>query len=448
MAFRKIIFYVTLFTLGMLWLASPSQAQNGAMARSVAPPKAVPPVSGYAIKAHQIDGLLKTLYNNNQFNGSVAVLEKGQVVYHKAFGWANRKKQDTLNTQTPFRLASVSKQFTAMAIMILKEKGKLKYEDDIRKYLPELPYKGISIRNLLHHNSGLPDYLNSIATSVVKFYPNRKLISNEDLVKYYSTRKPKLNFKPGKKAAYSNTGYAFLASIVERVSGKSFGIFLEDHIFKPLAMNQAYVYNTRNFDTYVTQDTIVDRQDTVLVSYNEIRIERSQRVVTNIKTVEKKRAFGYYLSYNGTILMDYHPFDGIAGSKSICVSTEDLIKWDQALHKNVLVSANTLKEAFTPSKISNKKNYGYGYGWKILSEDPNIVFHHGLYRGFRTCIHRDLKNKRTIILLCNRQIGGRMNPILFAVESIMKGKKYKAPEPTKTETKTLAQYKKSFWINY
>ncbi|NJL11740.1 MAG: beta-lactamase family protein [Microscillaceae bacterium] len=259
-----------------------AQAQD--QARWVAPTLPSPPAatSEEALKAVRMQEYMQELYNQNQFNGVVLVAQKGRILYQGAWGWSNIAQKDTLNLDTPFRLASVSKQFTAMAIMILKEAGKLHYDEPITKYLPELPYSQVSIRHLLHHNSGLPDYF-GIGWSIQQFFPAGKLIDNADMLRYFSVRQPKLVFKPGQKASYSNTGYVFLAAIVERVSGIPFAEFLDKNIFQPLGMKNTFVYNTKNYQTYTKCDTLLVRQDTVLRRENEMKIETILKVETHLQ---------------------------------------------------------------------------------------------------------------------------------------------------------------------
>lgn len=402
------------------------------------------------VKAQELDYLFKTLYENNQFNGSILVMNRGKVLIHRSFGFANFEKKDTLTTNVPFRLASVSKQFTAMALMILKEQGKLSLNDDITQYLPELPYKGVAIKNLLHHNSGIPDYF-GLEYSIVNYFSFKKLITNDDMIKYFSVQKPKLIFKTGKKASYSNTGYVFLASIVERVSGMPFMAFMHKYIFEPAGMKNTFIYNTNNFETKIKTDTTYVKNDTSFISSNEIRINTKIHIETRIKNVERRRAYGYVHSFpypDAYQLFDSHPFDGIFGEKGVCSSTEDLAKWNEALSTNKLVSAETLKEAYVPSDVYDRKDYYYGYGWKIYSKDLDIVFHHGLYRGFRTYLERDLENKTFVVVLSNIQIGSKMTEIIAALNRIMNNQPYKMPKPLKIQKDTLAKFLNSFKINY
>lgn len=396
-------------------------------------------------KQKQIDNYFLSLYNDNQFNGTVAVIEQGNMLYHRALGWENYQSKDTLDIHSSFRLASVSKQFTATAILMLMEKGLLSVEDDITTYLPELPYEGVKIKNLLQHNSGIPDYF--ALDYLIKARFPKKIINNEDMLLYFWEMKPSLEFQPGKKSSYSNTGYVFLALIIERVSGLCYEDFLQQNIFNPLDMQDTFVYDTYNLEQVVTKDTIY-KIDTVTNVPQFIRIRETTQVETILETRPRKRAWGYIISWdNSWDNMDYDPFDGVAGEKSVASSTYDLAKWDAALHTEKLLPNNTLQEAFTHNGMT-VRDYGFGYGWKVYTKRKHIVFHHGLYRGFRTFIQRNLQDKTTIIILTNRYLGGKMYPIFEGVEAILAGEKVKTPKKTRLEKQSLDFFRENYHIDY
>ena len=193
-------------------------------------------------KVQKIDSLMNALFSTHDFNGNVLVAEKGKILYSHSFGFANEKTKEKLTVNSIFETGSVSKQFTAMAIMILKEKGKLNLDDEVKKYIPELSnYNGITIRHLLNHTGGFPDYMEIMDT----LFDKSKIATNKDIVAIYSKYKPKVLFEPNIKFEYSNTGYAFLATIIENVSGLSYSEYLRKNIFKPLKMKNTFVYNRR-----------------------------------------------------------------------------------------------------------------------------------------------------------------------------------------------------------
>jgi CubicO group peptidase (beta-lactamase class C family) len=405
-------------------------------------------VAQNSYKARQIQEVMQTLYANNQFNGTVLVAQEGQVIYKGAFGWANYESQDTLRTNTSIRIASVSKQFTAMSIMILKEQGKLSYDDPITRFLPELPYDHITIRHLLLHQSGLPDYF-MIHYALDAYYPGKAFINNWDVVRFLANTGRKPLFTPGTKGSYCNTGYVLLACIVERASGQTFPSFLTQYIFHPLDMRDSYVYPYQSKDTLRQVDTLLLAYDTIInrsdwqETSTVIQIKHSQRLI------DRQRAIGYTLGGGGQwVRMDYLPYDGIYGEKSICTSVEDLFKWDQALYTEKLVSKATLQEAFKPSYLTERNDLYYGFGWKIESKRTHVVFHHGLYRGFRSFIQRNLQKQTTIIILTNRGLGGQMYPIYQAIEAILSDDKVTIPKPLPIERQTLDVFKRRYFIRY
>lgn len=402
------------------------------------------------VKIARLTDFMHTLYEENQFNGSVLVLEKGEVLFHKAYGWANLEKRDTLTISTPFRLASVSKQFTSVATMMLYERGELGIDDKVQKYLPTFPYPEITIRHLLNHSSGLPDYF-GMGWHIQKHFGETKMINNRDLLDYLVVYKPKLEFKSGRRSAYSNTGYVLLALIIENVSKMSYSAFLQKHIFNVAGMKNAFVYNCYgNFDLKSSIDTVQVKNDTIFASNNEMRIETTFKVVNKIISVPKRRAYGYENSFpypQGMTLLDTHQFDAMVGEKGVCASTEDLIKWDLALRENKLLKPETWRIMVTPTTDGDYRDWDYGFGWKVLKKDNDVVYHHGLYRGFRTCLMRKQSEQTLVIVLANVQIGGKMSPIMDCLHQIMVGKKYKMPQATRLEKDTEASFKREYYIN-
>lgn len=339
-----------------------------------------------------------------------------------------------------------------MAIMILKERGLLDFTDSVHKHIPALPYRNITIENLLHHNSGLPDSFDQLR-GVTRMFGGYKLLDNNDIIAYLNAVRPKVNFKPGRKANYCNTGYILLASIVEKVGKMPFDKFLNENIFKPLKMTHTYIYhpktNHTNMQSIVTYDTVRVKTDTIRKNAYTKVIKSTLQTEQVIVKKKKKRAYGYFLSRKyGLQLLDYHFYDGIVGEKSVCTTVEDLALWDDALHNRVLVSDKTQKRAFKMSAITNKPKYGYGYGFKVYRKKPHIVFHHGLYRGFRSYLQHNTKDKTFIVVLTNRGLGYQMYPIYQMLDNILYGRKFKMPKQDWTEKKTAQMFKKRYWINY
>jgi CubicO group peptidase (beta-lactamase class C family) len=310
----------------------------------------------------KIDSLFQVLSTQRGFNGNVLIAQGGKVIYENAFGYADLEEKTPLNIESTFQLASITKQFTAMAIMMLHDEGKLNFTDTLQRFFPGFPYHDITIRQLLTHRSGLPEYM-----SFAKRYWNnkRRLMSNDDVMDMLITHHPGLAFVPDRKYKYNNTGYVILACIVEQVSGLQFHTFLENRIFKPLGMKRTFIYNTKNM---------------LNVEYQTLGYKKNRR-----------RAEEDYLS-------------GAVGDKGIYSTVEDMFKWDQALYTEQLIKQTTLQEAFTPFSYDWRNDNSYGYGWRIATADDSskIVYHAGLWRGYSSIFVRRLHDKTTIIVLCNK----------------------------------------------
>lgn len=325
-------------------------------------------------RVQKIDSTLTALYSRGKLNGNILIAEKGKVLFKKSFGIANEETKQMLNENSIFELASCSKQFTAMAIMILKEKGKLNLEDHISKFIPELAfYKGITIRNLLNHTGGLPDYMEIIDGT----FDKSKIATNKDVVLIFAKKQPKALFEPNSNYAYSNTGYALLAYIIEKTSGETYADFLQKAIFKPLKMKSTFVY-TRRFapkqvDNYAFGYVYSESLDQYFLPDN---FEETKMVVW---------------------------LDGIVGDGCVNSTVNDLLKWDRALYTNKLLSKEGMKEIFQVATLSDKSQTKYGFGWEIDEhlDFGKIVSHGGGWPGYVTYIDRHITNDKTIIILQN-----------------------------------------------
>ena len=322
----------------------------------------------------KIDSIISSLFKKGGFNGNILIAEKGIPVYTKSFGLANETTKEKLNENSIFELASCSKQFTAMAIVILKEKGKLNYDDKISKYIPELSnYGNITIRHLLNHTGGLPDYIEFMDS----LFDKNRIATNKDIVTLFGNNKFKVLFEPNSKYEYSNTGYALLASIIEKASGKIYAVYLNEVIFKPLKMTNTFIYTRR---------------------YAPKKI--------------KNYAFGYV--YSDSLKKYLLPdeleetkmviwLDGIVGDGTVNSTVKDLLKWDRALYASKLISSESLKDVFSTTELNNKKKTKYGFGWQIEANKDfgNITSHSGGWPGYVTYIERHIDNDKTIIILQN-----------------------------------------------
>lgn len=314
----------------------------------------------YQEKANKIDSILQYKAKKYYFNGNVLVAYKGNCIYNESFGYADMLRRNKLNKDDIFQLASVSKQFTAMAVMLLKERNLLSYDDSVTRYIPEFPYPRITIRMLLNHTSGLPNYY----WLDEHCWKGNKAPNNEDIINMLAEKKLNLYFKPGSRWDYSNTGYVILASIVERITKEPFADFMQKNVFDPLDMNSTFVYSS---------------------------------TASNSK---KDRLIGYYYRGRRYRMIPETVNDGAVGDKGVYSTTEDLFKWDQALYNNKLVSEETMNEAISTFKLRGKYEIPYGFGFRIRERnDKKIAYHHGKWNGFRTSLLRYIEDTNTVIVL-------------------------------------------------
>jgi CubicO group peptidase (beta-lactamase class C family) len=360
-------------------------------------------------RALQFDSVFSSLYSAGKFTGNVLIAENGKPIFQKSYGKAFREKGLDLNNESVFELASVSKQFTAMGIMILKKQGKLNYTDSLRKFFPGLPYHNISIRQLLNHTSGLPDYMDLAEVH----WDSTKIMTNAMMIQLLIEKKPPLLFLPGERWEYSNTGYALLGSIIEKASGQSFKDFMAEHIYKPLGMNSTQVYHKR-----------LEKRSIDNYAYGYV----------------KDDSLGYIMADSSAQVASLvYSLDGIFGDGIINSTTTDLLKWDQALYTEKLVSKKMLQEAFSPAPLNNGKTYGYGFGWLLVESKDfgSYMMHSGGWPGYATWIERHPKSNKTIILLAN---AGAANGQIKTIRNILFGIEEKPLVEIKVDETILLQY--------
>lgn len=354
-------------------------------------------------RVKKIDSLLNSIYATKKINGNFLIAEKGKVIYKQSFGYANEETKEKLNENSVFELASCSKQFTAIAIMILKEKGKLNLDDDIKKYIPELTiYKGITIRNLLNHTGGLPDYMEIMDS----LFDKSKIATNKDIIDIFSRQQPKILFEPNTKYEYSNTGYALLASIIEKVSGSNFADFLNKNIFKPLQMENSFVYTRRLLPKKISN-----------YAFGYVYSDSLKKYLLPDEFTETKMVIW---------------LDGIVGDGCVNSTVNDLLKWDRALYTNKLLSPSGMKEVFEVATLKDKSKTKYGFGWGIEENTDfgKILSHSGGWPGYVTYIDRHVTNDKTIIILQNHS---DVTTPIKSIRSIL----YNKPLPLKKVRKEI-----------
>jgi CubicO group peptidase (beta-lactamase class C family) len=338
-------------------------------------------------KAAKIDELMKVYNSYRQFNGSVLVAENGKVIFKKGYGMANMEWNIPVETDTKFRLGSITKQFTSMLILQLVQEGKIKLEGKLTDYLPDYRKDTgdrITIHQLLNHTSGIPSY-----TGLPTFFQeiSRNPYSVSDFVKKFASGD--LEFEPGAKWNYNNSGYFLLGAIVERVTGKPYEQALKERIFDVVGM----------------KNTGYDRSDTILA----------------------KRAAGYEKRLGGFINAPYLDMSLPYAAGSLYSTVEDLYLWDQALYTDKLLSAQLKEQMYKPG-MSN-----YAYGWVVRKaplgaqdEPVAIIEHGGGINGFNTLIMRMPESKNLIVLL-NNTGGTKLGEMSQKIAGILFGKAYKAP---------------------
>lgn len=299
--------------------------------------------------------------NKKGFNGNVLVAKKGKIIYRDSWGYADFSKKQQLSNSSRFQLASVSKQFTAIGIMLLQEQGKLSYLDPVQKFLPDFPYPNINIHLLLSHRSGLPNY----TYFCDHFCKNRETpITNSEVLQLMSEKKPEAYFKPDKRFQYNNTNYCVLASIIEKVSGMSYREFVHKNLLEPAGMRETEVFSSA---------------DQVEIPYS----------------VKGHYANGRYVKYNY--------LNGVVGDKGMYSTITDLFLWDKALSSGKILKRETLEQAFLPTSDirKNGSSYGYGYRLRFLEDSTKIVFHGGWWQGFKSCYMKIPKDDILIVVLTN-----------------------------------------------
>ena len=377
--------HLTAFVALCLVFAQYASAQNTATVSSPSAQQITAKVDEYMNAAVRVDG----------FSGSILIARDGQPVVSKGYGMANVELDVPNSPQTVFRLGSVTKQFTAMAIMMLAERGKLNVNDPACKYLTDCPaaWQPITVKNLLTHTAGVPNYTGfpDFAKTAVLPTTNAAMIAQ--------LRDKPLEFAVGEKYAYSNSGYYLLGAIIERASGKTYADFLQENIFTPLGMKQT------GYDSPL-------------------------RIIKN-------RAAGYARQGGKIINASYMDMTIPYAAGAMYSTTGDLLLWDQALYTEKLVSRKSLDETFTPFKSN------YGYGWSIGKRfDRQVIAHGGGIYGFATEIARFPADKVTVVVLSNVQ-GAPAGRIGNDLAAIVFGAAYEIPKERKeiaVDQKILEKY--------
>ncbi len=309
----------------------------------------------------QVDQLMSR-YDGAGPGASLLIVRDGKALVRRSYGFANLEDKTPATPQTNYRLASVTKQFTAACILLLAQDGKLKLDDSLRKWLPSLPdvATAMTLRQVLSHTSGLIDYEDVIPSEMTG------QLHDADVLEILETQN-RTYFSPGTGYRYSNSGYALLALIVGKASGQDFATFLKQRIFTPLGMTDTVAY------------------------------EEGRSTVNH-------RAFGYSEEQGRWPRTDQSPTSAVLGDGGIYSSIDDLAKWDAALYDDRLLNAQSRALAFTPLTDTDDPTVRYAMGWRITEEEigGSTLWHSGETIGFRNVIIRYPEHHFTIVLLTNR----------------------------------------------
>ena len=316
----------------------------------------------YTEKVHE---MYDSILLKHHFNGSIIVAKNGQVLLEDYHGYADFKTKDTITGNTPFHLASVTKTFTAISILKLWEEKKLNIDDSIQVYFPNFPYHNITLRMMLNHRSGLPNYIYAM-TKEPEW--KHKLASNQDMLNFLIEKKPRWYGYPNRAFNYCNTNYALLALVIEKVSHQTYPEYLQNNIFTPLGMTHSFVFSMSD----------------------------SARYKPSFQANDKP--FGL------------EPMDAIYGDKNVYSTVKDMLLWDNSLYFNKIVSKSTYAEATMPTSFEKPGVKNYGMGWRLLMlPGTKIVFHNGWWHGNNNVFTRFIDDTATIIIL-----GNKFNKAIYA----------------------------------
>ena len=311
-------------------------------------------------KIELVDSWFEELQEKNKFNGVVLLAKEGEALLAKGYGYADAKKENPLTERSSLRLASVSKQFTAAGILLLKEQGKLTVDDLVADHLTGLPYEKVKIRHLLNQTSGIPDLYMDLAEEHAE---EITLLTNEIALRLLIEENAEAVASPNEKYEYSNTNYILLARIIEVVSGRSFEAFMKEELFEPLGMENTRVWN------------LLSEEESFPGQAEDIR-----------------NFDGKFSKLTPSFL------DGVAGDGAVFTSAMDMLIWDGFWYENELISQENLQEAFKEPTLLNGETSHYGFGWMITHTG---MWHNGGWLGARTYISRNTEEKTAMVILDN-----------------------------------------------
>jgi CubicO group peptidase (beta-lactamase class C family) len=314
-----------------------------------------------------IADFVQNLHKKYAFNGNVLVAKKGKIIYQGAKGWADYLHRDSLKINSEFELASITKTFTGVAILQLVEAGKLNLNDDVKKFFPNFPYEGITVKLLLTHRSGMMNYVYFIDDIWRKEKRNmKKGVSNQEVMQIIAEKKPNRYTKPDNVFHYNNSNFMVLGAIIEKVTGQRYSQYMMEHIFKPAGMKNTHVYSTAEYEKIPVDVVGHDRN-----------------------------------SFRYSVVQNF--LDGPVGDKGIYSTLHDLVLYDKYLRNERLLKQSSLDSAYVGRNKPVNGHFNYGYGWRMFDGKnmDKVVYHTGWWHGFRHIYVRDLDKDIVVIFLGN-----------------------------------------------
>jgi len=309
----------------------------------------------------RIDEFMQKLHSRSAFNGNVLIAKKGKVIYQNSFGWADYLHRDSLTINSQFELASVSKPLTATAVLMLVERGKLRLDQTVNEFFPDFPYDGVTVKQLLTHRSGLPNYVYFVDNI---WKDKSKGMTNREVIDLLIQHKPARYNVPDARFLYNNSNFMVLAAIVEVVSGQTFTVFMQENIFKPFGMKNTAVYSKADYETIPTG----------VIGHDKI--------------------------WRRSVVQNF--LDGPVGDKGIYSTVADLFLFDRAMGEGRVLNKELLDSAYIGHSKPVNGVFNYGYGWRLYEKDGHtVVYHTGWWHGYKNLYIRDIENDITVILLSN-----------------------------------------------
>ena len=381
-------------------------------------------------KNAMVQNMAREAYEKDGFNGAWLYAEKGEIVSKGAVGFCDPADTLPIKEDSIFQLASVTKQFTASAVMLLVREGKLRLEDEITQFFPEIPYPGVTVRHLLTHTGGVPDYFEDADWFIKVWKEEQHVPGNDEILRFLCETELKAEFAPGEEFSYSNTGYNLLALLVERLSGVPYEEFLQRNIFEPAGMT-------------ATRCCHIRRDGVPFANYAQATVIEGDRYVRDVDSEEAA---------------DVTAFDGLNGDDYVYTNIFDMLAWDRALREGRVLTPEEQQLMYTPGKLNNGEDavydeedaLGYGLGWAVGREEELglVVSHSGGMPGVATWFERFIDADRVLVILSNRDYRDVRAYLGYwdGMEAIVRDK---APEPIRTiEELTVKNPDKSKWESF